>query len=302
MNLTKGSANAKAQRGTIFVCNAEIVRQTAHPEEQFILRVNAPDCARAAMPGSFAHIRCDPDIPMRRPLSIMRANAATGEVDFLYKIVGPGLRALSHARPGNSISILGPIGNGFGPDARRPRKLMIGGGVGVPPMVFLAEHLQQAGVPLDQSLVLMGSEVPFPFEQMRSEVAVDGLPADVTDSMPELEKLDIASRLASLRGYRGCYKGYITDLAATWLQSLSDKARGEVEIFACGPEPMLEAAARVARKFGIPCQLCLEEFMACAVGGCAGCTVPVYTDGAMAMKRVCVDGPVFEARSIYPHS
>ena len=76
--------------------------------------------------------------------------------------------------------------------------------------------------------------------------------------------------------------------------------RASVEMFACGPEPMLEAAASLAGRFSIPCQLCLEEYMACAVGGCAGCAVPVYQDGAMAMKRVCVDGPVFSAKSIYP--
>jgi dihydroorotate dehydrogenase electron transfer subunit len=302
MSSAKDSANAKAHRGTIFVCDAEVVLQTAHPDEQFILRVHAPDCARTAIPGSFAHIRCDADIPMRRPLSIMRANTATGEVDFLYKIVGPGLRALSRVQAGDSISILGPIGNGFSPDTGRPRKLMIGGGVGVPPMVFLAEYLQQSGVPLEQSLMLMGSEVPFPFEKRPSAVPVDGMPTDVKDGMPELDKLGIASRLASLQGYDGCYQGYITDLAAEWLRSLSDDELSDVEIFACGPEPMLEATARAAREFGLECQLCLEEFMACAVGGCAGCTVPVYTDGAMAMKRVCVDGPVFESRSIYPNS
>jgi len=63
---------------------------------------------------------------------------------------------------------------------------------------------------------------------------------------------------------------------------------------------MLEAAAKVAAEFNIPCQLCLEEYMACAVGGCAGCAVPVHLDGKIAMKRVCVDGPVFEAQTIYP--
>jgi dihydroorotate dehydrogenase electron transfer subunit len=237
---------------------------------------------------------------MRRPLSIMRANAATGEVDFLYKVVGAGLRALSHARPGDKLNILGPIGNGFSPTKQRPRKLMIGGGVGIPPMVFLAEQLHQAGDYLDDSLVLMGSEVPFPFEQVNSSIAADGLAATATDGMPELEAIGVASRLASLQNYSGCFQGYVTDLAAEWLRLLPADALNEVEIFACGPEPMLEAAAKVAAEFSVPCQLCLEEFMACAVGGCAGCAVPVYTDEGMAMKRVCVDGPVFEALTIYP--
>jgi len=72
-------------------------------------------------------------------------------------------------------------------------------------------------------------------------------------------------------------------------------------MFACGPTPMLQATARVARKFGVPCQVSLEEFMACAVGGCAGCAVPVVQpDGSLAMKRVCVDGPVFDANAVFP--
>jgi dihydroorotate dehydrogenase electron transfer subunit len=120
--------------------------------------------------------------------------------------------------------------------------------------------------------------------------------------MPELDAIGVASRLASLQGYAGCHQGYVTDLAAKWLETLTAEERGEVEMFACGPEPMLAAAAKVAAQFGVPCQLCLEEYMACAVGGCAGCAVPVHQGDAIAMKRVCVDGPVFAADSIYPVS
>lgn len=294
------SGGAKTHRGTIYVSEARVVEQLEFPGDQYILRVVAPECARHAIPGSFAHIRCDADIPMRRPLSIMRANAASGEVDFLYKIVGTGLRALSHARNGDSLSILGPIGNGFSSNSQRPHKLMVGGGVGIPPMVFFAEHLQRSGAPLDHSLVLMGSEVPFPFALLSSKINVLGLPEEATHSMQELENLGIASRLASGQDYVGCYRGYVTTLAAVWLKSLSADTLAKVEMFACGPELMLEAAAKVAAEFSIPCQLCLEEFMACAVGGCAGCTVPVYSNEGITMQRVCVDGPVFRAESIYP--
>jgi dihydroorotate dehydrogenase electron transfer subunit len=110
----------------------------------------------------------------------------------------------------------------------------------------------------------------------------------------------VPSRLATLAGFPGCFDGYVTDLAATWLASLDAQALAEVEMFACGPTPMLQATARVARRFGLPCQVSLEEFMACAVGGCAGCAVPVVTDTGLAMKRVCVDGPVFDANAVYP--
>jgi len=291
----------REHRGTIFLEDALVTSHETFAGEQFILRVKAPECAAHAVAGSFAHIRCDHDIPMRRPLSIMRANKETGEVDFLYKIVGAGLAALSKTNVGDKLSILGPIGNGFSPRNDHPRKLMLGGGVGIPPMLFLAEQLHHTGISLDDSLVLVGSEVPFPFRKVPSGISVTGLPTATTDSMPDLEQIGVASRLASLQDFPGCYQGYVTDLAMEWLKSLAPDELGKVEIFACGPEPMLEAAAKVAKHFDLPGQLCLEEFMACAVGGCAGCSVPVYTNGEMAMKRVCVDGPVFSAASIYPN-
>ena len=264
------TAAAKTHRGTIFVNDATVIEQRAYPDDQFILRVSAPECARTAVAGSFAHIRCDADILMRRPLSIMRADANSGEVEFLYKIVGSGLRALSHVRAGDPLDILGPIGNGFTPNPERPRKLMLGGGVGIPPMLFLAEQLHAQGTSLQQSLVVMGSEVPFPFEQTNSAIEVAGMPAEATDAMPDLETIGVPSRLASLQGFSGAMTGYVTDAAACWLDALSSAEHGEVEVFACGPEPMLEAAAKLAAQYKLPCQLCLEEFMACAVGGCAG--------------------------------
>lgn len=290
----------RPHRGTIFLEDARVIRHEAFAANQFILRVAAPECAQRAVAGSFAHVRCARDIPMRRPLSIMRADRNTGEVDFLYKVVGTGLAALSTVAEGDALSILGPIGNGFSPSADKPRKLMIGGGVGIPPMVFLANQLQQAGADIDTSLVLMGSEAPFPFQTVGSAIPVSGLPANVSAGMPDLEALGIASRLASLQSYAGCYQGYVTDLAKLWLQSQTAGNLSQIEMFACGPEPMLKAAAKVAADFSVPCQLCLEEYMACAVGGCAGCAVPIYINGETSMKRVCVDGPVFAAAAVYP--
>ena len=151
-----------------------------------------------------------------------------------------------------------------------------------------------------QPLVLMGSEIPFPFRTQPSRILVPGMPAAAIACMPLLEDWGVPSRLASLAGFAGCFDGYVTDLAAAWLASLDAAALAEVAIFACGPTPMLMSAARVARRFGVPCQVSLEEFMACAVGGCAGCAVPVVTDAGLAMKRVCVDGPVFDANAVFP--
>ena len=99
--------------------------------------------------------------------------------------------------------------------------------------------------------------------------------------------------------YEGVYQGYVTDLAKDFLGSLSPDELSDVEIYTCGPHAMLEAVSKLANEYNIPCQASLEEFMACAVGGCAGCVVEVQTENGPAMKRVCVDGPVFEAQSVF---
>jgi dihydroorotate dehydrogenase electron transfer subunit len=289
----------RPHRGTIFEERAEVLAHERFAGDQFILTLKAPKCARAATPGSFVHLSCDEQVPMRRPLSIMRAHPERGSIEVLYKIVGPGLAALAARRVGESISALGPIGNGFVAHRERPRTLLVGGGVGIPPMVFLAERLREDAAGGWQPLVLMGSEIPFPFRARPSTILVPGMPEGVIACMPLLDEWGVPSRLASLAGYAGCHDGYVTDLAATWLASLDRTALAEVEMFACGPTPMLKAAAAVARRFGIACQVSLEEFMACAVGGCAGCAVKVMTPGGPAMKRVCVDGPVFDAHSVF---
>jgi dihydroorotate dehydrogenase electron transfer subunit len=295
----RGTAQ-RPHRGTIFVEDALLTSQQEYPGRQFVIRLQAPQCAASATPGSFAHLTCDPERPMRRPLSIMRADARAGWIEILYKIVGPGLEALSQQPIGATVSVMGPIGNGFIVSPGRPKTLLIGGGVGIPPMVFLADSLKRRTDAAWQPLVLMGSEIPFPFRARPSQILVHGMPAETIACMPLLDDWGVPSRLASLAGFPGCFEGYVTDLAVTWLESLDAAARAEVEIFACGPTPMLQATARVARRFGVPCQVSLEEFMACAVGGCAGCAVPVVTPAGLAMKRVCVDGPVFDANAVYP--
>jgi dihydroorotate dehydrogenase electron transfer subunit len=290
---------SSSNRGTIFLEEARVLSQLAYDALQFVLRVAAPRCAASATPGSFAHITCDPAIPMRRPLSIMRADARAGWIEVLYKVVGPGLQGLAARKAGERVSVLGPIGRGFTAHPQRPRTLLLGGGVGIPPMIFLAERLREdLGGPW-KPLVLMGSEVPFPFRARPSALIVAGMPADSIGCMPLLEEWGVPSRLASRAELPGCFAGFVTELADTWLASLSATELAQVEIFACGPTPMLRASAALARRYQVPAQVSLEEFMACAVGGCAGCTVEVRTESGPAMKRVCVDGPVFDAYTVF---
>ena len=175
--------------------------------------------AARAQPGSFAHLTCAASVPLRRPLSIMRADAERGVLEFLYKPVGAGLKKLAERVPGNELSVLAPIGHGFSPLPDRPRWLAIGGGVGIPPMIFLAERAR-ARSPL-RPVVLMGSEVPFPFELAASTLALRGVPAEASHAVTLLEGWQVPSRLASLAGLPGCYRGYVTELARTHLAALS---------------------------------------------------------------------------------
>ncbi|HLA74836.1 MAG TPA: dihydroorotate dehydrogenase electron transfer subunit [Gammaproteobacteria bacterium] len=287
----------KSHRDTIFVEDAVILSHHGYAGNQYILRVQAPQCAAHAQPGSFAHLTCDPALPMRRPLSIMRVDAQAGWVEFLYKVLGQGTQLLAQREVGDAINLMGPIGMPFVPHPDKPRTLLIGGGVGIPPMVFIADALRQLP-DVYQPFVIMGSEVPFPFKATPSRILVPGMPEGVIAAMPLLEEWGIPSRLTSLQGYAGCYEGYVTELARHYLDVLTVEQRAEVEIFCCGPHPMLKATAKLAKEYAIPCQVSLEEFMACAVGGCAGCTVLIQTPAGPAMKRVCVDGPVFDAAQV----
>ncbi len=203
----------RSHRNTICVENAEVLAQATYPSEQFILRMFAPECAKRAVPGCFVHIRCDADIPMRRPLSIMRVNVDKGWIEVLYKIVGAGLLALSRIEPGDTLNILGPIGNGFALDSARPLTIMIGGGVGIPPLLFLGEHLhthfQNTGTWGEspefagQPVAFFGSEIPFPFVLEDNARPLPGAPANATAAIKLMENWMIPSRLATTAGYPG---------------------------------------------------------------------------------------------------
>ena len=292
---TAAQEQAQRNRGTIFVEEGEVLRHDTFPGEQYILRIRAPKTAAAALPGTFIHISCDEELPMRRPLSIMRADEDWIEV--LYKIVGEGLHLLARKQPGDAVSLLGPIGQPFRPDEARPNVLLIGGGVGIPPMVFLADALRMDSHSW-QPFAILGSEIPFPFDVSDSAIDVAGIDDDIRGTMPLLEGWGVATRLTSLQGYAGAHKGYVTDLADQYLQALDPQTLSTSAIFTCGPTPMLRAVADLAARYDLPCQVSLEEFMACAVGGCAGCVVRIETPDGPAMKRVCVDGPVFEASTV----
>lgn len=292
--ITEAQQHAQRNRGTIYVDDGEILTRQEYPGGQFVMRIRAPETAAHAEAGSFVHLTCDEALPMRRPMSIMR----TGDdwIEILFKIVGQGLTLLARKQPGDVLSVLGPIGKPFVLDPERPNALLIGGGVGIPPMVFVAEAMRQDD--RFHPVAVLGSEIPFPFEPAASQLAFPGADAATSSTMPLLESWGVPTRLTSLQDFDGCFNGYVTDLARRWLDAADTATHAGTTIYTCGPTPMLKAVASLAAEYDIPCQVSLEEYMACAVGGCAGCAVRVNLPEGPAMQRVCVDGPVFDARIV----
>ena len=286
-------------KASIFEETSEVIHQEAFEENQFVITLKAPKASKTAKPGEFAFVDCGEQTLLRRPLSYLRTNPNNDTVEFMYKIIGPGLEALSKMTAGDSVKMMGPIGNGFSHDLSKQTPVFIGGGVGIPPVLFLAEYLKENN-PEMTPYAFFGSEIPFPFETTESEINIEGLEQSNFATIKDMEEKQIPCRLASLANFKGCYNGYVTELVDTWLSQLNPSEKEKIILYACGPEVMLEAAAKLAKNHKLDCQLSLEEFMACAIGGCAGCTVKVSVDEQIAMKRVYVDGPVFDAKAIYP--
>ena len=283
-----------SDRNTINICDCKVLSHYHFQGEQYILTFASEEISKSTLPGQFVHITVSNELEMRRPFSVMSVDEESNTFDILYKVVGEGTRQLSESKIGDVLSVIGPIGNGFKlSDKKNP--LLIGGGVGMPPMIAIAQKIKAND--FYQPFVILGSEVPFPFEATASEIEIPF--KGPTHTMPLLEGWGIACRLASIQGFDGSFKGYVTDLARNYLDALPHKELSQVEIYSCGPRPMLEAVAELSKEYKLPCQVSLEEFMACAVGGCAGCAVEVKSDEGVLMKRVCVDGPVFEAQSVF---
>lgn len=285
------------ERSSIDQEMARVTVHERHPGDQHVLSLHAPRIAGRALPGSFVHVDCGPEWLLRRPMSIMSADPQTGAIELLFKTVGHGTRTLAELEPGDELDLLGPIGNAFTDIPGHPLKILLGGGVGIPPMIFYAEMEIARGA--EAPWVIMGSELPFPFATGPAQLPLPGAPEVATRALTRLEANGIPNRLASLANLEGCFRGYVTDLAEALIKTLPKDQRDQVALYACGPTPMLAAAAALARRLGLPCQVSLEEYMACGVGGCAGCTVEVETENGLAMKRVCVDGPVFDAAHVF---
>jgi dihydroorotate dehydrogenase electron transfer subunit len=282
---------ADTLRNRIFEEQAKILVHVEHPGDQWVMRLHAPKIAAHAEPGQFVHLRVSAERPLRRPISIMLVDGDKGTIDLLYKVVGEGTGLLAQRKNGETLAVMGPIGVPFDLSDATRRYVLIGGGVGIPPMIFVADRLQNKA----DVVLFAGSEVEFPFALQPAQDLLPGIGGNTILTIRSLAERGIACRLASNAGLYGCYEGHVPDLARHYLQALSAEERQRCVLLSCGPHPMLHAVARLGRELDIPAWLSLEEHMACAIGGCAGCVVKTLEDGQEHYRRVCVDGPVFPA-------
>lgn len=232
------------------------------------LTVYMPETAVQAVPGQFVHIRVKDSYQplLRRPLSIAAVDSSKGTVSFIYRVVGAGTACLAELSANDVVDCMGPLGSGFDLDCSRP--LLIGGGMGLAPLVFLTQRL----CPRPMELLMGG----------RTEQELFWLEV----YKGSCDRIHITTDDGSV-GRRGFTVDVLPELLAA----------GDFDrIYACGPRPMLEIAAGIARRFNIPCQVSLEEHMACGVGACLSCTC-AGTDGKR--RKVCTDGPVFWAEEVF---
>lgn len=232
-----------------------------------------------AKPGQFVEIKVSDNFEplLRRPFGIHNINGSN--IEILYEVIGKGTQSLSCRKPGEYLDVIGPLGNGF--DYNLPLTiyqlpLLVAGGMGVAPLVFLAQKLkkyQGVKVPKCQSIVLLGARTK---QQVLCE--------------KEFKDLGCSVKIATDDGSCG-FKGKVTKLLRKQVSTIDYRP---LIIYACGPKPLLKTIAGIAQKHNIPARVSLEAHMACGFGACLGCAVNTKEG----YKRVCKEGPVFKAEEI----
>ena len=258
----------------------------------WVLKLRSRSIAKAARPGQFVQVLCaddsfDPLLP--RPFSFL--SARNDAFTILHQVVGKGTELLSKKKKGDTVRILGPLGNGFTPSSRG-HVALAGGGVGIPPLYHLAESLVKANASMKKKIhVFLGAR-------------------DKTLLLCEkdFQKLGVNVKVATDDGSKG-QKGYVTALLEEFLKN---NRASSSQIHTCGPTPMLKAVSALAGKFNVPCEVSVEVPMACGFGACLGCAIKVCSDTKTDGPRVvgapknenfrfaiaCTEGPVFKAEDI----
>ncbi len=237
-------------------------------EDSYILELNLPDEIPYLLPGQFAEIRVDgcPEVFLRRPFSILDVDYETRQLQFFIKRAGQGTKRLGELEPGSPLNIIYPLGNHFG-IPEKGKTLIVGGGSGIAPFILLGRELQKKGIKM--TFLLGGGG--------RKDILL-------TDRLAPLGEILITTEDGSLGE-----KGWVTQ------HSLFQTGNFNFEkIYACGPEPMMKAVAAIAAIRNLPCEVSLENLMACGFGVCLCCTVETSEGN----QCVCTEGPVFNPKNL----
>ncbi len=278
-------------------------------------------------PGQFVQLQCRPPVPqtgshpldwpqggwpkptqaeltdkeplLRRPLSIAgrRDKASAGEIDLIYRTVGTGTTWLAGVEAGQTLSVLGPLGNGF-TIGEGKYAAMIGGGVGIPPMIYQGEALAQAG---KQTVAFCGTRSGDMLPVTLSGDIAPATAGEPTMCIGQFAGFGIGSVIATDDGSLG-YPGLVSEAFGRWLVTVGINPK-ELTVYSCGPEPMMQAVGEICIRHGCDCQLALERHMACGMGTCQSCAVKIRDDSDLgwSYKLCCTDGPIFDAHEIIWH-
>jgi dihydroorotate dehydrogenase electron transfer subunit len=255
-----------------------MVEQTGHivsnerdTDLYFRLVLRASQIAPLVQPGQFVHVRILPlkESLLRRPFSVFQVSGDT--LSILYKTIGRGTEVLSRMRPGEELSLIGPLGHGFTvPPSGGEMPLLVAGGYGMAALYLLAQRSPQTGT-------------AFVGGRRRVDILCEA----------EFRALGWEVRVTTEDGSHG-EKGLVTQALLAELK----RPAAQRKLFACGPTPMLKAVGRLAAEFDLPAELSLDEHMGCGIGVCLTCVVPVKTGDGWEYQRTCTEGPVFDSRQI----
>jgi len=265
----------KGKEISIYQTQAKILSNQKLTFEYYKLRLHTPRISQEAKPGQFVYIRIeDTYYPLlRRPFSIHRVEGEA--IDILYQIVGLGTQILSQKRKGDSLNLIGPLGKGFWINQAAKQHILIAGGVGVAPLVFLAQRIRKMCT----------------FSTDNTHLAFLGFKTkDKILCRKDFEELGIDVKIATENGSYG-YRGKVSELFEQFIGNSSLKS---LSVYACGPVLMLKKLSQLSHMYLFPCQVSLEEKMGCGIGACRGCVVK----GTSGYLRVCQDGPVFNVDEI----
>ncbi len=259
--------------------------------------VGGEGTCEGAQHGLVTRRRSSGPVLLPRPFSLagLRTVAGRSEIDLIYRVVGPGTRWMAGLRVGDHVAALGPLGNCFDLAPSGATAYVIGGGVGLPPMIWLAECLRARGC---QVVAFCGART----ERLMALTLTGSVSTDPTSpsmAAEEFARHDTPVVLTTDDGSLGV-KGLV-DSAVDAYHAAHRPSGNALTVYTCGPEPMMRAVAAWSEQRDVPCQVCMERMMACGIGTCQSCVVAIRSDDAPAgfvYKLCCTDGPVFDAREV----